>query len=278
MDDRLRLRYTIVDHDKYRKAAFDVKAKPRPIEDDCGGFEYISEQWLIDLIDAGVIQLREDSVIPAGKTTGKNSREILVTDFPSLYDVIIDVEKKAGEPVFFYVHIRDLTLSFTSGEFISINKWKEKLLGLDIVLGVRGKGAHESFDEFITALVRDARTIWTDKDSEDEIYSSIILEEINKQLETRDRNNFLSGSNVRLIENGERIVKSATVSNIINYLNLPISLTKAREVLRPFLSRSSSQMRIGGKQISVWHFKEKIEENGKLINPEDTDRDINKPW
>ena len=270
------LRYTIVDQEYYNRIVFDTKTKPQPIHDVGGGFEHLSEQWLIAMLEKGVIRLRDDSFVPDESTAKADVDQIRITDFPSLYEVIIDVEKKAGIPIFFYVHIDDTVLSFTSNEFVPIHKWKEKLVGLDMVLSVRGKGVHESFDDFITVLVRDARTVWVDNESEDDIYSSIILEEINKQIITKDKNSFMAGSNSCLIENGVRIVKSATISNIINYLNLPITLTKAREVLRPFLSRSSNQIKISGKQISVWHFKDKIDESDNLINTDDKEGNIDK--
>lgn len=175
-----------------------------------------------------------------------------------LLDILIDkVEKKAGDPVFYYVYIEDYPIRFTSSEFISQRRWKEKLIAIDIVIGDRRKQGKSSitFDEFIQGLLNRATVVWKDTESEEDIYANIVISEIGKLVEVKDWDDFVYNPRSFIVEDKAMIVKSSTINEILNQKHLNMTLTKLREILRPYLLKNSEQKWIKDHRSSIWFFK-----------------------
>jgi len=196
-------------------------------------------------------------------------RDLGIVDNLDLLDDVIDkVEKKAGDPVFFYIYIDGERIKFTQSEFMSVRKWREKLIGIDIQMASRIKS--RVFDEFINGLRNRIDVVWKDEETEEDMLGSIIMEGVNQLMWVNNEKDFLRNpvSRLRLssddVDVGGKvgddqsvfIVKSSTVKELLDQRRLNISLVKAREVIRPYLYRNSKQRYIIGRRISVWFFKE----------------------
>ena len=186
----------------------------------------------------------------------QNLCDDVICDLDVLDASISNVEEKAGDPVFYYVHIDSESISFTIPEFGSLSKWREKLMNIHIVLSTHKKGIWEEFDKFIHSLMQRAEVVWKDKESEEEIYTNIILSETEKLVEVDTWEDFLYNPISSIIDDGSRIVKSSTISDILIRKQIKMSLTKVREMMRPYLNKNSDRIRIKGQRPSVWFFKE----------------------
>ena len=201
----------------------------------------------------------------------REARDLGIVDSLSLLDDVIDkIEKKAGDPVFFYIYIDGERIKFTPSEFMAVRKWREKLIEIDIQMASRIKS--RAFDEFINELRTRIEVVWKDEETEEDMLGSIIMEGVKQLMWVDDEKDFLRNpvSRLRLpsddIDVGGKvaegddqsvfIVKSSTMKELLDQRGLNISLVKAREVIRPYLYRNSKRRRIGGERISVWFFKE----------------------
>ena len=185
----------------------------------------------------------------------------VIQDLDVLNASIERVEKKDGDPVFFYVYIsgKEQPIRFTTPEFGALSKWREKLMDIDIVLSTHKKGIWGDFDEFIHSLIHRADVVWKDEESEDEIYASIVLSEIDRLVLVETWEDFLRNPRSFIIDNdGARIVKSSTINDILNQKQINMNLTKLREVMRLHLAGNSKQKHIGGKWVSIWFLKPTI--------------------
>jgi len=205
----------------------------------------------------------------------REARDLGIVDSLSLLDDVIDkIEKKAGDPVFFYIYIDGERIKFTPSEFMAVRKWREKLIEIDIQMASRIRS--RAFDEFINELRTRIDVVWKDEETEEDMLGSIIMEGVKQLMWVANEKDFLRNpvSRLRLpsddidvggkVAEGEGdsqnqsvfIVKSSTMKELLDQRGLNISLVKAREVIRPYLYRNSKQRRIGGERVSVWFFKE----------------------
>ena len=190
----------------------------------------------------------------------------VINNFDLLENVIEKVEKKAGDPVFFYIYIGNDRIRFTSLEFITLRKWREKLIEIDIQIASRVSS--KEFDKFISMVRSRIEVVWVDEESEEDMTASIVMEGINQLIWVDNEKDFLRNPVCKLMldsddidifrdDNGHDafIVKSSTMKNILDQRRIDISLVRAREVIRPYLYRNSKQKRIAGERPSVWFFK-----------------------
>jgi len=181
----------------------------------------------------------------------------VIHDFKTLRNTIDRVDKKAGDPVYYYVFLEGGgKLSFTSCEIISLVKWREKLASHDIIFGVRGKKAFDRFDNFVSKLFTDANIIWTDEESEDDMLASILMYEICNTYSAKEQKAFVDSPYSFFHEDGVNLVKSSTILEIISSKTPELSLRKTREILRPYMTSNTFRHRFNGPQISVWPFKD----------------------
>ena len=247
------LRYIVRDFDVFNDVIEKNNYKPMPIIDNIGGFESEEEEWVVDMIKKGIIELRPDSYNPLNN--GKKCA-VGINNFDDLDRLITKVEKKEGDPVIFYIYFGDSKISFTGAELNSLSKWRSKLIEKNIVINHTKETSWKFFDVFLLNLLEQAEVIWVDEESEEEILGNIVLSEIDKLVVVQTREEFLRNPVSCLHENGYKTVKSSTILDIIRRKDLRVSLREIREVLRPHLAKSSSQIRLKDKRISVWFFKE----------------------
>lgn len=188
----------------------------------------------------------------------------IISAIDELERVVSRMEIKGGKGVIYYIHINEKILSFDETELLVINKWREKLLGeCKLVMGLRSKQNRLEFDQFIALLLTNAITIWNDDESDDDILTAIVLEEINKLIMVTDKESFKRNELAYLVEEGHKLIKSSTIHQIMRNKNISISFRKLREIMRPLLSENSKQIRVNGSLVSVWFFKTVINEGGE---------------
>lgn len=256
------LRYVVRDFDSFNEEIKKNKHNPTPILDNIGGFESEEEDWIIDMLEKGIIELRPDSYNPL--ENGKKCA-VGIDNFDELSDLITKVEKKDGDPVIFYIYIGDSKIPFTGAEINSLSKWRSKLVEKNIVINHTKETSWKYFDEFLLNLLERGEVSWVDEESEEEILGNIVLSEVEKLVVVQSREDFLRNPVGCLHENGCKIVKSSTILDIIRRKDLRVSLRQIREILRPYLAKSSCQIRIKNKRVSVWFFKDEGgDEDGKI--------------
>lgn len=185
----------------------------------------------------------------------KNKLE-MVHSTEDLKLIIEKMEIKGGKDVLYYIHVNGSKMCFDVSEMLTINKWREKLLSdCKIVMGLRSKKHREEFDFLIASLLVNAKEIWIDEESDDEMYASIILEEINKLIKVEDKKSFKRNILSYLVEDGSKLIKSSTIHQIIQNKNIKLTMRSVREVLRSELTKNSKQINIDGGLVSVWFFK-----------------------
>lgn len=170
--------------------------------------------------------------------------------------IVNKVEKVDGKHPIFYACVNNAKVEFSSTEFGSMSKWREKLLNINIVLGDRGRGVMNRFDGFILSLLENIEVVWTEELSEEEIVADIIMNEVYKLLIVDTDEQFLNNPTAARL-NGDTVleVKSSTLLSIIDRKNVNYSLRAVREFLRPYMVRNAKQKRICGKLVSVWSFE-----------------------
>ena len=170
--------------------------------------------------------------------------------------IIEKMEIKGGKDVLYYIYANGSKMCFDVSEMLTINKWREKLLSdCKIVMGLRSKKHRDEFDFLIASLMVDAKEIWVDEESDDEIYASIILEEINKLIKVEDKKSFKRNMLSYLTMDGSKLIKSSTIHQIIQNKNIKLTMRNVREILRTELTHNSKQINIEGGLVSVWFFK-----------------------
>lgn len=205
-----------------------------------------------DFIKIGIKKciFREVETVTTGKT---------ITSVEDLFFSITKMETKDGTPMLYYVYIGDRKICFTPAELLNIGKWREKLLEhCKIVMGLRGKSVRNDFDNMVARLLESSVSIWTDEESEEEMYASIIMEDIEKLILVDNGDSFKRNDMSYMLGDDDSLyVKSSTIHQIIKNRNIGISLSKTREVLRPYLTSNTKQIRVDGKKISIWFFRQR---------------------
>ena len=188
----------------------------------------------------------------------------MVHNTNDLKSIIEKMEIKGGKDVLYYIYVNGSKMCFDVTEMLTINKWREKLLSdCKIVMGLRTKKHREEFDFLIASLMVNASEIWVDEESDDEIYASIILEEINKLIKVEDKKSFKRNMLSYFIVDGSKLIKSSTIHQIIQNKNIKLTMRNVREILRSELTQNSKQINIDNGLVSVWFFKniEECDEN-----------------
>jgi len=258
------IRYNIIDYDKYREALHDTDIDPKPILDKDHGFEAPDSDWLINLLNDGIITLRKDSKKPKGYI-GIYSDGV-INNFSILNRLISSVEKVDGKNPIYYVKIGDDVIEFSQSEFGSLQKWREKLLSINRVLGARGKGVYTKFDQFILALTHRIDVVWKEELSEEEIVADVIMNEVYKLLLVDTEEQFFNNPTAaRLNGNDVLEVKSSTLLSILDRKKVNYSLRAVREFLRPYMVCNTKQKRVCGKLTSIWFFKASSEEDEQNV-------------
>ena len=227
---------------------------------------------LMHLERAGIVKVLHET--PINKVDG----------LTKLLSMIDRVEMRGRDPAFFYIYLsiddhridtdnnssdvnanidandgnNKAVLRFTNSEIFLMKYWREKLLDYRLVLS---KKKDDVFDDFIANILDKADVTYRDEETEDEMLANIVINEVHRLIKAENRDDFLENPRAYLVEENSLLVKTSTIREILSQNHITITLRRLREILRPYLSRSTKQIRIGDKLVSIWFFKnEKVNE------------------
>lgn len=185
-----------------------------------------------------------------------NISDMVIDSIEKLRDKIKGMEIKDGKQPIYYINMDEGTLKFEPDTLLNMGKWREALLSsCKIVMGLRGKDIRSEFDDMVAHLIQDAKVIWIDEESEDDIFASIIYEEISKLIRVDSLDRFRRMEMACFENDNELYIKSSTLHRIMKNKNINMAMRAVREILRPKLARNSQQIWIDGIKVSVWFFK-----------------------
>uniref|UniRef100_A0A6M3LYS3 Uncharacterized protein n=1 Tax=viral metagenome TaxID=1070528 RepID=A0A6M3LYS3_9ZZZZ len=189
-----------------------------------------------------------------------------------LNDQIDKFEVVESEDPEFRVYINNKKLTFTASGFNSLERWKDKLLNVDIILEDMGVKAKRAFVNFQKDLMLKKEIVWIEELSVNELIGHMLMDEIYKLVKVNDDEAFITNPSSALIcpkLNGRDVieVKTNTIQSIVNRKQKGANIQLIRSVLNPFMVENTRKRRLNGKLTPIWKFYVDDEIDSSTSNP-----------
>jgi len=189
---------------------------------------------------------------------GDDGRAIIITSPETLQDFIQGVNvHKDGDDTVYFITIRGEKLRFGIKEITDVPVWREKLIRCNLVISfdIKAHALRDAWSRMIADVLNRAKVEWEEEMSGEDLYASVIIEQVQRLIEVDNREAFKRNPAAKLKENGAMLVKTDTLRGIIEQKRIPYDLTKIRFLLASQLAQSTKQIRMQKDLISVWFFK-----------------------
>ena len=244
-------KYEVLNYELFRKLAAQYPEVNAELVDAQGG----APVYQIDSDEFIQLALGVDAIVPYA---GDDGKAVILTNPDSLLKFITRCEvRKDGQDTVYHIMIREEKIDFGIKELLDVLAWREKLTQCNLIISfdLRANARRDAWSQMICDVLNRAEITWEEEMSGEDLYTSVVMGEIQKLIEVGDRAALKLNPVSFLIEDGAMLVKTDTMREIIERKKIPYDLTKLRYMLAGHLTRSTKQLHIQNAYISVWCFK-----------------------